>query len=233
MDRASKARCRSTARASSRASPTSSTTPVKFSCAWTTKATRTTSISASSGWSSRAEPPFLLQFDHVRANLNFRRAVQARIEVGVDPRTHLGGRARAGGDGLENLLLALETMGDVFVDERHRVVARGAVRGKDAPRRELAQAAQRSDVVAHVAVGRKNGRRSLSEDRVAGEEIAAGREVADVLVGVAGRGDDAQAVDDVAVADDDVGLVEHAARRDDARAGAAPERKRGRRVIAV
>jgi hypothetical protein len=58
-----------------------------------------------------------------------------------------------------------------------------------------------------------------------------------MLAGVTRRGDDLERADDVAVAHELVGLIhhviQHAARRDDPRAGRLLQRNRGRRVIAV
>src|SRR6266545_7886210 len=119
-------------------------------------------------------------------------------------------------------------MGDVLVDQRHGVVPGRAVPWEDTPRLAIAELFQRVEVLAHVAVGREDRRRAEPEDRVAGEEIAVGREVADVLARVARRGDDLDPFDDIAVGDSLVDIVQYAGRRGDTRAGGLLQRNRRR-----
>src|SRR5687768_3563901 len=89
----------------------------------------------------------------------------------------------------ENLLLALEAVGDVLIDEGYGILANRTVRWVNAARVALPQRAQRSEVIAHVAVRWKDRGRAEAEDGVAGEEVSRGGEIADMLVGVSGRRD--------------------------------------------
>ena len=54
-----------------------------------------------------------------------------------------------------------------------------------------------------------------------------------MLARMTGGGDDFDIADDIAVADDSIGLIKHAARRDDPRACSALQRRRGRSMIGV
>src|SRR6266567_3246209 len=137
---------------------------------------------STSSKSAAINAPLLAQFDHVCGKLRVGGRFEPRIEIGIDTPAQLRNRARAGGDGVEHLALALEAVGDVLVDQRYGVVTGGAVPRMNAARLESAERLQRSDVVAHVPVGRKDRRRPRAEDRVACEEIAVGGEIADMLV---------------------------------------------------
>ena len=157
--------------------------------------------------------------------------MQTFVELSVDSSAHFTNRVRARAKRVDDLLLSLHTMRNVLVDERNRVIACRPMTGKNAPRISLTQFLERANVVGHVAVGRKNRRGAFAKDRVAGEEIAVGSEIADVLGRVSWRGDDFEPFDDLAAARDVVRF--NSFRSDDSRACQALEWEGRGRVIGV
>src|SRR5436309_6327588 len=179
------------------------------------------------------------QLDQVRGDLNLRSPVKPWIEIGIDALPHLTRGARASCEDVEDLFLALQTVSKILRNQGGGVISRRAVRRKDPFRIVRQQKLERCDVVAHRAVRRKDRGRPFAENRIAGEEIARRREKANVFCRVTGRGNHFECLildrNRFAAADAliDERIVEHAARRDDSRAGHSLQRHCCRRVIAM
>src|SRR5262245_5540246 len=91
--------------------------------------------------------------------------------VGVDGFDDLRDRARAGLHSADDLLFAVAAVGDVFFDAAARVGYDGPVAGhKRGQSRQFQVSPQRSQVVFHIAFGRRDDDRAESDDAIPGEQ---------------------------------------------------------------
>src|SRR3954464_13915619 len=74
------------------------------------------------------------ELDQMRGNLNFGRAVKPRIEIGIDALPHRRRGCRAVRERVEDLLFALQSMGNILRNQGGGIIACRSVCGKN-PRR--------------------------------------------------------------------------------------------------
>src|SRR5438128_7415051 len=133
------------------------------------------------------DAPFRLQLLQMGQHRPPRHVVERLGDVDVDLGHEIGDLARPLGQGLEDLVLPFDAVGDVLGQDRLGLLEDVAVAGAEPGQAPLAEPLQRLEVGGHVAVGRVDDGGRARQNGVAGEEDPLLlEEEAEVVGGVAG-----------------------------------------------